>query len=76
MELSRNSHHIFQIMYHFVWIPKYRHKIFEEPFRSELKAIIHKIAYDYDIDIVEFHWILSHGKNHETKSNHCRRRTN
>jgi putative transposase len=40
-------------MYHFVWIPKYRHKIFEEPYRSELKSIIHKIAYDYDIDVVE-----------------------
>lgn len=37
----------------FVWIPKYRHKIFEEPYRSELKSIIYNVAYDYDIDIVE-----------------------
>lgn len=36
-------------MCHFVWIPIYRHKIFEAPFRRELKAIIHKIADDYDI---------------------------
>ncbi|MBP6367259.1 MAG: hypothetical protein KA343_08105 [Nitrosomonas sp.] len=21
-------------MYHFVWIPKYRHKVFMEPYRS------------------------------------------
>lgn len=53
MELTRNSHHVFRIMYHFVWIPKYRHKVFEEPYRTRLKAIIHKIGYDYNIEIVE-----------------------
>jgi len=36
-------------MYHFVWIPKYRHKVFEEPYRTVLKDIIRKIGYDYDI---------------------------
>ena len=40
-------------MYHFVWIPKYRHKVFVEPYRSLLKDIISKTGYDYDIDIVE-----------------------
>ena len=40
-------------MYHFVWIPKYRHKVFSEPYRGVLKGIIQKIGYDYDIDIVE-----------------------
>ena len=53
MELSRNSHHVFRIMYHFVWIPKYRHKVFVEPHRSMLKDIISKIGYDYNIEIVE-----------------------
>ena len=53
MKLQRNTHHVFRLMYHFVWIPKYRHKVFCEPYRSELKAIIQKIGYDYDIDIVE-----------------------
>ncbi len=53
MELTRNSHHVFRIMYHFVWIPKYRHKIFTEPYRSSLKNIIYKIGYDYNIEIVE-----------------------
>ena len=37
-------------MYHFVWIPKYRHKVFSEPYRSELKAIIQKIGYDDNIE--------------------------
>ena len=40
-------------MYHFVWIPKYRHKVFSEPYRGTLKAIIEKIGYDYSIEIVE-----------------------
>jgi putative transposase len=53
MELQKNTHHVFRIMYHFVWIPKYRHKVFNEPYRSSLKAIIEKIAYDYNIEIVE-----------------------
>jgi putative transposase len=53
MDLQRNTHHVYRLMYHFVWIPKYRHNVFEEPYRSELKAIINKIAYDYDIAIVE-----------------------
>ena len=40
-------------MYHFVWIPKYRHKVFKEPYRESLRIIIQKIAYDYNIEIVE-----------------------
>jgi putative transposase len=53
MELQRNTHHVYRLMYHFVWIPKYRHKVFSEPYSSELKGIIEKIGYNYDIDIVE-----------------------
>lgn len=47
-------------MYHFVWIPKYRHKVFVEPYRSTLKAIIGKITYDYDIDLVELEVLEDH----------------
>lgn len=53
MELQRNTHHVYRLMYHFVWIPKYRHKIFIEPQREAMKVIIQKIGYDYEIDIVE-----------------------
>ncbi|MFT5260777.1 MAG: putative transposase [Saprospiraceae bacterium] len=53
MELQRNTHHVYRLMYHFVWIPKYRHKVFAEPYRSSLKGIIEKIGYDYDIEVVE-----------------------
>ncbi|WP_202865664.1 transposase, partial [Pseudoalteromonas sp. '520P1 No. 412'] len=26
-------------MYHFVWIPKYRRKVFSEPYREAMKII-------------------------------------
>ena len=46
MELQRNTHHVYRLMYHFVWIPKYRHKVFCEPYRDVLKGIIEKAGYD------------------------------
>ena len=60
MELDKNSHHVFRIMYHFVWIPKYRHKVFKEPYRSKLKEIIYKIGYDYNIEIIELEIPVDH----------------
>ena len=60
MELDRNSHHVFRLMYHFVWIPKYRHKVFIEPYRSMLKEILYKIGYDYNVEIVELEIPVDH----------------
>ena len=60
MELQRNAHHVFRIMYHFVWIPKYRHKVFHEPYRRDLKSIIKKIGYDYNIDVIELEVPVDH----------------
>ena len=60
MDLQRNTHHVFRLMYHFVWIPKYRHKIFDEPYRESLKNIIEKIGYDYNIEIVELEIPVDH----------------
>jgi len=60
MELQRNNHHVFRIMYHFVWIPKYRHKVFDEPYRSSLKGMIEKIGYDYNIEIIELEVPVDH----------------
>ena len=60
MELQRNTHHVFRLMYHFVWIPKYRHKVFVEPFRTVLRTIIEKIGYDYNIEIVELEIPVDH----------------
>ena len=53
LDTQRNTHHVYRLMYRFVWIPKYHHKVFNESYRSTMKAIIQKIGYVYDIDIVE-----------------------
>lgn len=53
METQRNIHRVYRLMYHFVWIPKYRHKVFKEPYHSMMKVITQKVGYDYDIDKVE-----------------------
>ena len=60
MELVKNTHHVFRIMYHFVWIPKYRHKVFDVPYRDSLKLIIKKIGYVYNIEIVELEIPVDH----------------
>ncbi len=60
MKLDRNAHHVYRLMYHFVWIPKYRHKVFKSPYREVLKDIIKKVGYDYNIDIKELEVPLDH----------------
>ena len=60
MKLDRNAHHVYRLMYHFVWIPKYRHKVFKSPYREVLKDIIKKVGYDYDINIIELEVPLDH----------------
>jgi putative transposase len=47
-------------MHHFVWIPKYRRKVFIEPYRTILKDIIEQIGYDYNIEIVELEVPVDH----------------
>jgi putative transposase len=53
MEIQRNTHYVYRLMYHFVWIHKYCHNVFNELYRSTMKVITQKIGYDYEIDIVE-----------------------
>ncbi len=36
-----------------MWIPKSRRKVFLEPYRETMKAIMGKAGFDYDIDLVE-----------------------
>ena len=60
MELIRGLHNVYRIMYHFVWIPKYRHKVFVEPYRTKLKGIIIKSAYDHDMIVEELEILKNH----------------
>ena len=47
-------------MYHFVWIPKYRNAVFKRPYAEYLKALICKIAYDYDMEMSEIEVVDDH----------------
>ena len=53
MKFHVQAHVTYKTRYHIVWIPKYRHKIFTEPYRSDLKAIIQKAAFDYEMEVEE-----------------------
>jgi len=53
MELQRAQHHIYRLEYHLVWTPKYRNPAFQEPYRTALKGMIVKTAYDYDMEVLE-----------------------
>jgi putative transposase len=41
-------------------MPKYRRKVLNETYRESLKAIIEKIEYDYNLDIVELEIPVGH----------------
>lgn len=47
-------------MYHFVWIPKYRNAVFKASYAEYLKALIRKIAYDYDMEVSELEVVEDH----------------
>jgi putative transposase len=60
MKIVKNRHHTYRIMYHFVWIPKYRNKVFKGFYREFLIGIIKKIAYDYDMSLEEIEVLDDH----------------
>ena len=45
MKLQRSSHHVFRLVYHFVWIPKHHHKIF-------MKAMSQKESSGNQLDLL------------------------
>jgi putative transposase len=53
MELSHAEHHVYYAKYHLVICPKYRHPVFQNPYRTTLKQILIKAGYDHDIEVLE-----------------------
>ena len=53
--LRRSSHAVYDLKYHFVWIPKYRERILTPEIADYAKQVFRKIAEEYDmvIDTVE-----------------------
>jgi putative transposase len=53
--LRRSKHSVYDLKYHFVWIPKYREKLFNDRMTTRLKEIFREIAerYEFEIDTME-----------------------
>ena len=53
MELRRTSHAVYELKYHFVWVPKYRRVVFNDKIAERLKEIFQGIAERYGFEIIE-----------------------
>ena len=55
MAIRRAPHAVYDIKYHFVWIPKYRKSILTGEVAGYVKEVFHQIAeqYEMEIDTVE-----------------------
>jgi len=51
MGVKRTRHAVYDIKYHFVWIPKYRKKILTDDMEARLKEVFEEIAEQYEIEI-------------------------
>ena len=52
-ELRRTRHAVYELKYHFVWVPKYRRKVLNREIKEKLKEIFLQIAEEYDFEIIE-----------------------
>ena len=53
--VKRAKHAVYDLKYHFVWVPKYRKLVLQGPVAESLKEIFHGIAerYGFEIDTLE-----------------------
>ncbi len=52
-EYRRTPHTVYELKYHFIWIPKYRYGVLEGTLRERLKGLINQICDDMGILVVE-----------------------
>ena len=61
MELKTFNHAVGQNSYHFVWCPRFRHKIFKHAdLKFACKNILHAICRKYDFEIFELEIGIDH----------------
>ena len=61
MTLKRASHAVYDTVYHLVWCPKYRKKIFqEEDVRERAEQLVKEICDEYSIEIQEMEVAIDH----------------
>ena len=49
--VKRGKHAVYDLKYHFVWIPKYRKLVLKGPVAESLKTIFYGIAERYELEI-------------------------
>ncbi|WP_081836280.1 IS200/IS605 family transposase, partial [Pseudothermotoga hypogea] len=52
MQLRKTRWSLYNLNYHFVWIPKYRKKILVDSVRQELEKLIFEIAKKHGIEVL------------------------
>ena len=51
MAIKRGKHAVYDVKYHFVWIPKYRKHILTKELKKRVEELFRAIAEQYDFDI-------------------------
>jgi putative transposase len=60
MGIKATRHAVYDIKYHFVWIPKYRKKILTKGVETKIKETLEEIARQYDFEIDTMEIMLEH----------------
>jgi putative transposase len=60
VKTRRTAHTVYQLAYHFVWIPKYRRTLLGGPVGARLKEMLHEICTEYEwvveaLEVMEDH---------------------
>ena len=51
MAIKASAHAVYDLKYHFVWIPKYRKQLLVGEVAEELREILQRVAETYDMEI-------------------------
>ena len=58
--LKRTSHAVYELSYHFVWIPKRRRKVLEGRVRTRMKELLREICEGYGWELIEQEVMIDH----------------
>lgn len=53
MEYQRSAHAVYELKYHFVWVPKYRRGVLREPVARRCQVVFQETAERYGFTILE-----------------------
>jgi putative transposase len=56
----KTKHSIYNINYHIVFCPKYRHSISKNTLEQELKNVFQMICFNYGYELLEMEIMLDH----------------